>query len=447
MTNSLPGEKTTTTECRTDTVLAVLPRLRQRFAALLGPSGTLDEAVIEAREAGTYGMNRPGYDDSRDSQFNIGRIEGSSGVIPICGYLHDGQYSASWCTAYQHINEDLAAMLAMGVQSIVLEVSSPGGAVGGLYATARSIYEARESVKVTAAVVGDACSAAYWLSAAADDVIAVPTSFVGSIGIIAEAWDDSKWLDKLGFDLVRVVSSQSPNKAPLPGTDDFEREMQALVDQTAAVFLSEVALFRGVSIEKVAADYGKGSVFVGQAAKDAGLVDQIAISAESFQSLFGDTDMRIKATAVANAGDDAREVNTAAELRAACPELVAQIEADAKAAGAATAAETERTRIAAILAVDVPDGVAVDRAAACADPKMTAGDFALAVLAAVKAAPKPTPKAPEKTNALAALFADGITPLQGADVDAGSGEKRLNVAGASFSPDDIKGIVTKFQRR
>lgn len=416
---------------------------------MLGPSGTLDEAVLEAREAGTYGANRPGYTDQRNSEFAIGRIEGNAGVIPICGYLHDGTYSASWCTAYGHISADLAAMLEMGLESIVLEVNSPGGSVSGLYATARAIFEARDVANVTAAILGDACSAAYWLSAAADDLIAVPTSFVGSIGIIAEAWDDSEWLKKMGFNAVRVVSSQSPNKAPMPGTDDYEREMQRLVDQTAAVFLSEVALFRGVSVEKVSTDYGKGGVFVGQSAKDAGLVDQIAISAESFQSLFGDTDMRIKATAAANSGDEAREVTTAAELRAACPDLVAQIEADAKSAGALTAAEAERARIAAILAVDVPDGITVDRAAACADPNMTAGDFALAVLAAVKTAPKakPAPAADDTKSALDRLFAEGIAPIQTADADQDRGGDKLKVAGVSYSAEDIKGVVTKFQRR
>ena len=160
--------------------------------------------------------------------------------------------------------------------------------------------------------------------------------------------------------------------------------------------------------------------------------------------------MRLKASANPAATDEGREVNTVADLRAACPDLVAQIEADARTAAAADGAKAERERISAIMAVSIPEGVEVDRAAACADPAMTAGSFALVVLNAVSkaaAAPPQAPAAAAAANPMSALFSESFAPVATDDAERTAAAARpFEVAGVKYGAEDLQRAVASVQR-
>jgi hypothetical protein len=64
-------------------------------------------------------------------------------------------------------------------------------------------------------------------------------------------------------------------KRPDPTTEDGKAEIQRTVDALGEIFVGTVARNRGVSADTVLSDFGRGGVYVGQAAVDAGLADEV----------------------------------------------------------------------------------------------------------------------------------------------------------------------------
>lgn len=155
------------------------------------------------------------------------------------------------------------------VTAILLEVDSPGGEIAGTAEMAQMIFAARGQKPCTAYVSALGASAAYWIAAAAEEVVCASTALLGSIGVVQAR-------RRGGNDnIIEFVSSQSPNKRPNPETETGRAQIQATLDAVAAVFIADVARFRGVSEETVAAEFGQGGLFVGQEAVTAGLADRV----------------------------------------------------------------------------------------------------------------------------------------------------------------------------
>lgn len=200
-------------------------------------------------------------------------------IIPIQGPLFRYENFASWWygwSSYDQIARDVrAAVENPNVRKIVYAVDSPGGVVSGCAETARIIRWAAEQKESVAYGDGTMCSAAYWLSAAANRVSIAHTAIVGSIGVIAAFYDFSKYFAELGIEEIIIVSSQSPKKYSDPKTEEGRAEIQAMLDALADVFVDNVAEYRGVSRDTVLAEFGQGGVFVGADAVDAALADDL----------------------------------------------------------------------------------------------------------------------------------------------------------------------------
>lgn len=93
------------------------------------------------------------------------------------------------------------------VETVVLELDTPGGAVTGVVETAKRIEQMSASGKdVVGFTEMMACSAGYWLLAACDGIAATPSATVGSIGAYIGLYDFSKLLDELGVEAVLARS-------------------------------------------------------------------------------------------------------------------------------------------------------------------------------------------------------------------------------------------------
>ena len=182
----------------------------------------------------------------------------------------------SGATSYDVLATDFnAALENPDVRAILLAIDSPGGEVNGCADLAEMIFAARDRKPIVAQISGLGCSGAYWLAAAASEVVVSSTAIVGSLGAVMAVVDDRKRQATQGVQRIEFVSSQSPKKRVDPTQAAGQAEHQALVDALAAQFVEAVARYRGVSVETVLADFGQGGVFVGQAAVDAGLADRV----------------------------------------------------------------------------------------------------------------------------------------------------------------------------
>lgn len=167
------------------------------------------------------------------------------------------------------------AMNSPQVEAVLLEIDSPGGEAAGIAEFAAQVYAARGKKRCVAYVEDLGASAAYWIGAAASELVIGSTARVGSIGVLTPILDTTKAEESRGIKRFIIRSSQSPKKAPDPTSPEGQEQIRAMLDATADVFVGDIARYRGTTRKKVLEDFGQGDVLVGQAAVVAGLADRL----------------------------------------------------------------------------------------------------------------------------------------------------------------------------
>jgi protease-4 len=163
------------------------------------------------------------------------------------------------------------------IKVVVLRVDSPGGSAFASEVIRRELALTRQSGKpVIVSMSSVAASGGYWISMAADEVWASPTTLTGSIGIFAMIPDLSGPLTKLGLSVDGVGTT--PFAAGLDPRRPLDPKVASLLQMSInngyQRFLQVVAQGRNMSPEAV--DHvAQGRVWLGAQAKEKGLVDQL----------------------------------------------------------------------------------------------------------------------------------------------------------------------------
>lgn len=240
-------------------------------------------------------------------------------IVPVAGpiFRYANLFTqVSGATSVEIFARDFRAALDdPNVRAIVLEINSPGGQVDGVNEAARMIFEARTVKPVVAYISWLGTSAAYWLAAAASEVVVEATAIVGQIGAVLAVSRDDK-----DEGVIEFVSAQSPNKRPDLSTDAGRAQIQATVDAIGEVFVGTVAEFRGVDRETVLRDFGAGGVRVGAQAIVAGLADRQGSLERTIAQLT--TGYRPKGRIKMSAGADKPKVTTEADKPKVTTEMV-----------------------------------------------------------------------------------------------------------------------------
>lgn len=247
---------------------------------------------------------------------------GCVAVIPVMGPLEPRVSLMGFMMGGSSYAE-IRAMLAMAdedpaVESIVLDVDSPGGTVAGAHETFLAV--AACSKPVLAMVNGLCTSAAYWVASAADSIIASPTSVIGQVGT-------QRVMIAPGDDAVVMTDEAAPLKNADPR--DEPEQYQAILNELGGIFRADVAKGRGVSTDDVAQNFGRGAVLSARAAHEAGMIDGLTDTDEE-DDMAEDTG-RASAEAEAPDEDEAPEdemtmdeaMSIIASLRAELAELKA----------------------------------------------------------------------------------------------------------------------------
>jgi ClpP class serine protease len=128
-------------------------------------------------------------------------------------------------------------------------------------------------------------SAAYYLAAAADEVVVSPSGELGSIGVFYAHADESEADAKAGIKV--TVFSGGEGKADFaygPLSDDAKAYMQGRVNEFYDMFARDVAKARGVSVDTVRKDW-KALVYGAKAAVGNGMADRVATLEETLARL------------------------------------------------------------------------------------------------------------------------------------------------------------------
>ena len=162
------------------------------------------------------------------------------------------------------------------VAAVVLEVNSPSGGVTASDEMHQSILDFREQAgKPVVVSMGDtAASGGYYISTAADRIVANETTLTGSLGVIFTLTDFSELADRYGVEQEVVKSGEFKDMgSSFRDLTPEEREiLQSIVDESYDEFVSVIVEGRGLPEERVR-EIADGRVYSGEQAKELGLVD------------------------------------------------------------------------------------------------------------------------------------------------------------------------------
>lgn len=175
--------------------------------------------------------------------------------------------------------------------AVAISINSPGGSPVQARLIFRRIRDlAAEKNKHVIVFVEDvAASGGYMIAAAGDEIIADPSSIVGSIGVISAGFGFTEAIKKIGVE--RRVYTAGPNKSVL---DPFQPEKKADVDRLKALQLDVHATFIDLVKEsrdgKLAdePDLFTGQFWTGKASLDLGLVDALGDMRSFLKTRYGE---------------------------------------------------------------------------------------------------------------------------------------------------------------
>ena len=222
------------------------------------------------------------------------------GVIVASGSILDGVQPSGTVGGESTAQLIREATEDEDIKSLVLRVDSPGGSAFASDLILREIEVFRESGRPVVVSMGSvAASGGYWISMAADEIWASPTTLTGSIGVGAMIPTFPRTLDRLGIHIDGVGTTALAGQSdPLMGIgDDFGGILGETVGYIYDEFIGKVAQYRDKSVEEIDL-VARGRVWVGSQAHAYGLVDEL-----------GDFDDAIRAAAgLAELDEDAYEI-------------------------------------------------------------------------------------------------------------------------------------------
>lgn len=212
-------------------------------------------------------------------------------MVPFVGTLVDGDTGAGGGTTG---GDDIVRMLDAiaddedSWDGVILELDTPGGSV----LAAAEIHDAIERFKqetdlpIVAWMRGTAASAGYYVSAPTDRIVAAPSTFTGSIGVILEYYVVQGLADDLGVEAVTIKSGKLKDIGnPFRKATAQERAVfQAAIDEAYAEFVRVVSEGRGIPEGEVRR-LADGRFYTGRQAKDLDLVDELGLQRTAFDAV------------------------------------------------------------------------------------------------------------------------------------------------------------------
>ncbi len=174
------------------------------------------------------------------------------------------------------------------VKAVVIRINSPGGAVTASDVMYREIlrFKLRSGKPVVISMADVAASGGMYIACAGDEIIAMPSTVTGSIGVIMQTINFSEGMKKIGIRADAITSG--PNKAagsPFEPMSAEHRELfQNLVNEFYGTFRSIVTTHRPAVSESDIDWITDGRVITGARAFEVGLVDRLGDLHDAFDA-------------------------------------------------------------------------------------------------------------------------------------------------------------------
>jgi protease-4 len=221
----------------------------------------------------------------------VGRLKPSQagdaiGVIVAQGPISDGMAGPGRIGGRSTAELVRKAREDKNVKAVVLRVDSPGGSAFGSELIRRELELTRAAGKPVVVSMGDlAASGGYWISMAADEIVADEATITGSIGVVAMLPTAQVAADKIGIRTGGVTTTWLAQAYdPRTGVDPrFAQLVQAGVDRVYRDFTTLAAGARKTTPDKIDA-VAQGRVWAGRQALERGLVDKTGSFGDALES-------------------------------------------------------------------------------------------------------------------------------------------------------------------
>ncbi|MFO1077665.1 MAG: signal peptide peptidase SppA [Planctomycetota bacterium] len=168
------------------------------------------------------------------------------------------------------------------IRGILLDIDSPGGGVTDsdeIHSAILRFKKEHPRVRVVALFGDMAASGGYYVAAAAERIVARPTTITGSIGVIMSGYNFAEAAKKLGVEGVTIKSERTPFKdilSPMrPMRDDERALLTGIVDELFDRFVDVVDQGRPDLTREQVLAVATGAIYTARQAVQNGLVDEI----------------------------------------------------------------------------------------------------------------------------------------------------------------------------
>lgn len=193
-------------------------------------------------------------------------------VLPIEGVINDAMAAqvSRWLDAVERDSN---------VRAVILAVDTPGGTVTAsdvIHSRILRLKEAR-SIPVVVSMGGLATSGGYYVSAAADHIVAQPTTLTGNIGVLMPRYNVSELAKKWGVSENTLTAPPDGFKNAgsmfQPENEKEKAYLQSLINGMYQRFRNVVVTGRSGKLKGNVDDICNGQVFLAGEAVKRGLVD------------------------------------------------------------------------------------------------------------------------------------------------------------------------------
>lgn len=210
-------------------------------------------------------------------QDRMGAGPGNIAVVIASGEILDGRQPPGTIGGDSTAELLARARQDENIKAVLLRVDSPGGSAFASEVIRHEVLALRAAGKpVVASMSSVGASGGYWISMAADRIVATEATLTGSIGVFGMFPTFERSLEALGVhsDGVGTSSLAGALRPDRSMTEEAQRIVQAIVNEDYDEFISKVADHRGLSKEAVDR-VAQGQVWTARDALGYGLIDSI----------------------------------------------------------------------------------------------------------------------------------------------------------------------------
>ena len=175
------------------------------------------------------------------------------------------------------------------IKALLIKINSPGGTVtaSDIILHELLLYKKKRSIPIYVHIMGLAASGGYYIALSGDEIIAHPTSLVGSIGVIAFKANLESLMEKIGVHWEVVKSGDKKDfMSPFRSFTEVERKLfQQTIDNFHNRFVSIIAKNRLKLDLGEVIQLADGRVFDADQAMNLNLIDRIGYISDTVERI------------------------------------------------------------------------------------------------------------------------------------------------------------------